>query len=310
LTRKCYGKKQLSEPNNAISVITVMKINQILKLIFILIVLNAAIFATPAEDQKKKAADPDSTNQQKKNQTALHDTTHTLSDTTWLSTVKGKAMIRLSTWDNQEIIEKSVVFNVEKYTPQLMLAEMTRQIMTSDPQDSPDYDFRSSTTYRMDAAQEYVVPEHHKRNDILWVCAPEVVQAASDALKNDSNEEAISLSENEIGILKVLWRNSDISAKEWYKLYVLNSNSRRMSYLAFIQEVSRLEAKDLINVEEIEETQYFSPTISRSLLVWLARQELIASDVIFNTARHYELLKMQESLENVESAETPTDPTP
>ena len=278
----------------------------IIKIALVLLTLNAVVFAAPAKDQKK--AKPDSTNQPSK--TNLIDSTKTLSDTTWLSTVKGKAMARLSTWDNQEIIAKSIEMRVEDHTPELLLEEMTRKIMTSDPEDIPGYDFRSSTAYQTDAAQEFVTPDHLKRNDILWVNARDVVQAASDALKKGSKETPISLSENEMKILKVLWRNPNVSGKQWYKIYVENVSGKQMSYLSFLNEVNQLNSKDLINIEEIEEVQYFSPTISRSLLVWLAKQELISSDVIYNTARHYELLKMRETLEDTEIEQTSDDLKP
>ncbi len=294
--KKYLYKKQFSEPHNVIGVRCCMKNAGFINIFLVLLTLSFAIFAVPDGDKDKKKAKSDTTNQS--SPAALTDSSKTLSDTTWLSTVKGKAMARLSTWDNQEITANSVQITVEQQTPELMLQEMTRKIMTSDPEDTPDYDFRSNTAYRTGAAQGFVTPEHLKRNDILWVNPRDVVKAASKALKNGSGETPISLSENEITILKILWRNPNISAKQWYKFYSANISGKRMSFFAFVHEANILAAKELIKVREIEDVQYFSPTISRGLLVWLAKQELISSDVIFNTVRHYELLKMRESLED------------
>lgn len=273
------------------------------KILFPILTAAACLLCFPAIAQEENAAPQDSTGKKNSLKIASLDSSATLADSAWLSTVKGKAMARLSTWDNEEISAQSVEMTVEQHTPQLLLEQIARSIATSNPEDTPGYDFRNNTAYRMDAAHEFVTPEHLKRNDILWVSGPEAVMEASKFLQKEPDEPDISLTENEINILKTLWERPNVSAKAWYKKHYEQAPGRPMAYLAFLQEVNRLHAKDLINIETKEEVQYFSPTISRSLLVWMAKQELISSDAIFNAARHYELLKMQESLEKREDDE-------
>ena len=89
----------------------------------------------------------------------------------------------------------------------------------------------------------------------------------------------MDLSDREIQIMRILWKDYPLIATDWYSYYSKNFHDKELTFLLFLENIHRLENVHLLKTQKLQNGQvkYF-PSISSAGLILKLKSELSILD--------------------------------
>lgn len=220
------------------------------------------------------------------------------------------ARIQLWIWDREDPFSRPFEFRFQPQTAPQWRRQFDLNLSFSAPLYPGGYGegFQHQSRYLMDEAQWEMSSEGAKGSNPLMLSSAAVSQAmSSQSGKNARLPRELTLREQDIQLLSLLWEEPGLTPAELYLHYIQTRPPAPLSFSLFRRTLDSLDDRGLLRSRAAGQTFWgifrqappaYSAKFNREILLRRIDEELARSDAILNPNRHFELLRMKARLEN------------
>ncbi len=218
-----------------------------------------------------------------------------------------QAKIQLWLWENQDRLGQSFTLQYRVPRSDKFLPSFGLSNESADPYDIPGFVFQQSDSYVKDQFRLEGMSEDARTNRPVMLPIMAIASSLGKWLsKFGDNENSlplrISLSDDQIRMLSILWDQPDMSTERWYMRYVELGFGKRVPYLEFERLANKLENDGYVRYRISSHSwlqsisgpiRKYTAIFNRKTILLALRQESINSDVLSSGTRHFDVIRMQ-----------------
>lgn len=221
-----------------------------------------------------------------------------------------EAKIHLWIWENEDRFGPALTLSYRPLVNDKLLPSFGLDGNTSDPFSIPEYDFQQSDGQVMDRFVFEGMSEDARTNRPVMLPISSLITTIGKFLSRFGGEESglptsISLTDDQIKMLSILWEQPDLSIERWYLEYVEAGYGKRVPFRRFESFAEKMEREGFIRYRISSQNwlqsikgpiHKYTANFNRKSILYALRRESINADALSSGRRHFELIRMKSLL--------------